>query len=459
VGGRDPRDLTDAAVAGDGDALLARDAPKVSYAELRRAVSARTTELEHLGAAPGRLVAVADGDPSGALVTVLAAWRAGAAVLPFDARAPRAAVDRVLALARPVAVARGGAIEPGGADARMGDPRAALLLFTSGSTADPKGVVLGAEGIAANVDAILAYLPVREARIVGLASPLAYSYGLVGQALTTLTAGATLAVLPSMTFATEVASHLRAASVRGLSSVPTTLRAVARVVATEPLHLRFAASAGAALDGATASLVERAFGGAELFNQYGLTEASPRVTAVSSRDPAFARGSVGRPVAGMSVEARGAEGDLFVRGPSVMLGYLDDPDGTRGVLGDDGWLATGDVGTVDGDGDVFVTGRRDGVVKCGGERVGVEEVAAMLRRAPGVRDACVLAAPDPEAGAKLWAFLECADDDLAGVRDFLRSQLSAAKRPRQLVALGSLPRGPNGKIDFKELRRRMNDAK
>lgn len=445
MGGRDPRDLTEAALAGDGRAIVAVDAPPVTYAELRDAVRAKAAELAQRGAGPGRLVTVSELDPRAAIVATLAAWQTGAAVLPLDARAPRAAIERLLARARP---------------GREVDPRAALVLFTSGSTAEPKGVVLGAEGIAANVAAILAYLPVVDARVVALASPVTYSYGLVGQALTTLTAGATLALLPPATFATELVDALRALDVRGVSSVPTTLRGVARVLLEreDHLRLRFAASAGAALDPSTASLLDRAFGGAELFNQYGLTEASPRVTAVSSRDPAFARGSVGRPIAGMRVETRGDDGEVFVHGASVMLGYLDDPDATRAVKGDDGWLATGDVGRVDEGGYLFVTGRRDGVVKIGGERVGVEEVAAVVRRAPNVRDACVIAAPHAETGATLWAFVECSASDLAEVRAFLKNELAAAKRPRHLVPLDGLPRGPNGKIAVQELRRRMNDG-
>lgn len=181
------------------------------------------------------------------------------------------------------------------------------------------------------------------------------------------------------------------------------------------------------------------------------------MAAVSSRDPAFARGSVGKPLAGMAVEARGEDGELYVRGPSVMLGYLDDPGGTRAVL-DGGWLATGDLGRVDDAGDVFVVGRRDGVVKCGGERVSVDEVAAVIRRAPGVDDACVLAAPHPETGATLWAFVACAEERLVDLRRFLRAELPAAKRPRHLVRMDALPRGANGKIALDALRREVRDV-
>jgi long-chain acyl-CoA synthetase len=425
MGRSDPRDLTELALAGDGEAIVRPGGPAVTYAELRRAVVSHASELERAGAQSGALVAVAETDALQAIVAVLAAWSTGAAVLPIDARAPRAAVDRLLARGRPVAVVRSG-VEVR-AEPRALDPRAALLLFTSGSTAEPKGVVLGAEGIAANVRAILAYLPVSDARVVALASPLAYSYGLVGQALTTLVAGATLALLPQTAFAVEQVEAMRALGVRGMSSVPTTLRGLARLLGErgETIPLRFVASAGAALDQSTVALIGTAFPEAEVFNQYGLTEASPRVAAISSKDPAFALGSVGRAIEGMSL--REDDGRIFVRGPSVMLGYLDDPASTREVIDEDGWLVTGDVGRLDADGRLFVSGRRDGVVKCGGERVSVEEIAAVIRGAPGVRDACVLAEPHAETGVRLAAFVECASDVLARVRAFVRDELPAAK--------------------------------
>src|SRR5207248_5983158 len=124
-----------------------------------------------------------------------------------------------------------------------------------------------------------------------------------------------------------------------------------------------------------AGRVERvgsAFGAVRFFNQYGLTEASPRVTAVSDDEPAFALGSVGRALPGISVFAVGesgarlptdASGELAVRGPSVMLGYLGDAAATARVLSTDGTLRTGDWGRVDRNGYVYVEGRKDGVVK------------------------------------------------------------------------------------------------
>jgi long-chain acyl-CoA synthetase len=293
--------------------------------------------------------------------------------------------------------------------------------------------------------------------------PLSYSYGLVGQVLTTLHLGATLLLLGDLVFPTLQVDAMRALDARGLSTVPTSLRALARTLAERPAHdapsLGYVASAGGPLDASTIAATRSAFPGARLYNQYGLTEASPRVAATDDREPAFARGSVGRPLDGTEVwavcpdgsrAAPGVEGELVVRGPSVMLGYLGDPDETARVLSSDGALRTGDAGYVDDEGYIFVSGRCDGVVKCGGERVSVEEIAAVLRTHEGVRDACVIAVPHTELGATLHAFVEGSADVVAQLRRLVRS-LPPAKRPARFTALAALPRTPNGKIARAEL--------
>jgi len=224
--------------------------------------------------------------------------------------------------------------------------------------------------------------------------------------------------------------------------------------------LGYVASAGGVLDSATVALVRDAFPAARLFNQYGLTEASPRVTAIEATEPPFARGSVGRPLDGITVWAAdtegvrlvpGVEGELIVRGPSVMLGYLGDDEATERALTADGALRTGDSGWVDDAGYVFVAGRADGVVKCGGERVSVEEIAAVLRSADGVRDAYVVAVAHPELGAKLHAFVEGDGDLTSSLRLFVQGRLPPAKRPSRFVTMPALPRTANGKVARAEL--------
>jgi len=474
MGGGGPRVLSDLVARDGGAAIVRASGASVSYAELGTAIDRAASALRAAGAREERLVAIAASDPAGVLVASLAAWSVGSAVVPCDPRAGERGVARVIDRARPAVVVRaatmGGDLEVTSVafpdDAREVDPRVALLLFTSGSSAEPKGVLLSASGIEANVRAINEYLPVGASSRVAVVVPLSYSYGLVGQAMTTLAAGGALLLLNDIPFATEQIDRMCALGANGLSSVPASLRLLARAAIDKGAHppLAFCASAGAPLDESTIALMGEAFPGATLFNQYGLTEASPRVAWIGDRDPGFARGASGRAVDGVEIRvvsedgaprASGEDGEIEVRGASVMLGYLDDPEATSRAISRDGWLRTNDVGMVDADGCLYVRGRSDGVVKCAGERVGLEEVAAVLRRAPHVRDACVIATPDAAMGSELHAFVECDEPAFAGLNAFARSELSPAKRPRRYQRLDALPRTPNGKIALAALRAKI----
>jgi acyl-CoA synthetase (AMP-forming)/AMP-acid ligase II len=384
----------------------------------------------------GRVVAIALHDPVALLAAVLAVLDAGGVAAPLDVRAP---IEPLLARARPLVTITDGGLVPG-AEPRALPPEAALLLHTSGSSGAPKGVVLGRAGLRANIDAILGYLPIAAHPRTGIVLPLFYSYALVGQALATRRAGGSLVLANDVPYPALQLEVLARAGAQGLSSVPTSLRLLARA-ADPPLALGYVASAGGRLDETTVSAVRRAFPGARLYNQYGLTEASPRVTAIADDDPAFARGSVGRPLPGITVSVDG-DGEVWVHGPSLMLGYLDEPPLA-------GPLRTGDRGRLE-DGYLWVDGRGDGVVKCAGERVSLEEVAIALRAAPGVADAAVVAVPDELLGVRLVAFVE--GDAAAARRAGL--ELMPAKRPARVVAVDALPRLASGKVALAELRAR-----
>ncbi len=437
----------------DAPALVTAEGEEFSYRALAEAVRAEAGALREQGAGPGKLVALALPKAKQFVVSALAVWECGAALLPLDVRAGLQPVQALLGRARPFLLRTADAIEqiP---QARELDARVALLLFTSGSSGPPKGVLLSRDGLRANVEAILRYLPAARAAIV---LPLTYSYALVGQLLTALHAGATALLLGELKYPAEQLAAMVRLQATGLSSVPSSLRLLARAVmeGSDAPGLRYLASAGAPLDAATIALLGSAFPGARIWNQYGLTEASPRVAAISDDDPAFEEGSAGRPLQG--VEVRTEREEILVRGPSVMLGYLDDPEATTRALAG-GWLHTGDLGRVDPSGRLFVHGRGDGVVKCAGERVGLDEVASVLRECPGVADACVVALPDEALGARLIAFIESTPEVVPAARRTLREKLLPAKRPGQIIALDALPRMPSGKIDRQALQRRAETA-
>ena len=459
-------------------ALVRANGEALTFAALAASAERAAQTLAGLGAGPGSAVGVAVPDPCGFLIAALAVWECGAALLPLDARpgapaweplASRSRARVVVTEAEPDGAVSVAFLEPSPWWTPL-DPRCGLLLFTSGSSGAPKGVLLSRAGLAANVEAILGYLPIRASPRAAIILPLTYGYALVGQALAGLRAGATLSLLSDLRFPAQQLEAMARDGAEGLSSVPASLRLLARTAlelrdegqdeSTGALpRLAYLASAGASLDAPTRELLGRAFPRARLFNQYGLTEASPRVAYCADDHPRFAEGAV-LPLPGVSLWCEdglghrlpaGEEGYLVMTGPSIMLGYLDDDAATARALRSDGSLLTGDYARVEADGCVFVSGRADGVVKVAGERVGVEGVAEALRGAPAVRDAVVVALPDEALGARLFGFVE-GDAGAADQARLAARALAPAKRPAQITQLEKLPRTANGKLDLAALR-------
>lgn len=453
-------------------ALITSRGQVLTYRELRQSAHRATCALREHGLAEGRIVAITVSDPAAAMIAVLGALETGATTLVMDPRAGEATRAELLERAKPAAILSEAGLDGEiqldlTEDGRFLPLEAALLIYTSGSCGEPKGVLLTAEAVLANLEAILGYLPVVEHPRTAIVLPLAYSYALIGQALVTLRAGGTLLMLQDLGYTAMQLEAMARHGAQGLSAVPTSLRLLAEAASQRGEHPPFGylASAGSALDASTLAAVQAAFPGVPVFNQYGLTEACPRVTAIASTDPAFARGTVGRALPGMHVVAvdeagtvlpPGETGELRISSPSLMEGYLDDPEGTERVMGPEG-LLSGDLGHVDAEGYVFVTGRRDGLVKIGGERVSTDEVASYLNRQEGVREACVLALPDPRLGARLVAFVAGEGDVETIAREAARA-LPPAKRPARVIVVETLPRNARDKIDGLALRALVEQA-
>lgn len=450
----------------EAEALVRPGGEAMTYGGLAIAVRAVGDALaQTVGDVAHLAVGVDVEDQAGFLVSALAVLTAGGVVVALDARAGD--VEALARRARVVAVLRGRREEdrveivPGDAARVAYDARAGLILFTASPSGEPRGVVLSREGLEASVAAMLGARPVQAGARVALLSPLVRGDVLVGQALTTLRAGGTLLGLGELADPAAQLDALARLGATGLSSEPAVLRRLARRAVEAPEaprpRLAFVASSGR-LDPKAVALLREAFPGARLDHHYGLPEASPRVTTCSDAEPPFSAGSVGRALPGFTVRIvddagapvpPGVEGEVTVEGPSVMLGYLNDPEGTRRARTPAG-LRTGDLGRLDEAGYLYLGGRRDGLVEIGGERISPEEVTAVLRGAPGVADVCVLAVADPQDGARLVAFVQGAAD---AARAHARAHLPPAKQPAKVIPLESLPHDPNGRVDTQRLRR------
>lgn len=352
------------------------------------------------------------------------------------------------------------------------DEAPAVVLFTSGTTSTPKGVVLRHSHLVSYVlqtvdpgsadenDAALVCVP-------------PYHVAGVGTVLTNTTAGRRVVHLPDFT----AVGWLEAVATEAITSAMVVPTMLARVVEhlgpnqAQAPTLRTIAYGGARISPPVLAKALEAFPVAGFVNAYGLTETSSTIAlldaddhraALASDDPsARARlASAGRFVPGIEAEIRDADqqvlgsgeiGELWVRGPQVSGEYL----GTGSVVDSGGWFPTRDRAHVDLEGYLFIEGRSDDTIIRGGENIAPAEVEDVLSEHSAVRDVAVIGLPDPEWGERLVAVVVRSHEiDPEELRSFVRSRLRGSRTPDEVVFVDELPVTPTGKL----LRRALVDS-
>ncbi len=325
------------------------------------------------------------------------------------------------------------------------------VLFTSDSLGDPKGILRTGDNMMAVVDNLIEALAINESSRILTAVPLFHAYGWDVGFLPMLRTGATM-FLEEEISARRVAKILREHTVDILPGTPTMYTELCRVPTAKPLNVpspRYLTS-GARIDPETASQVADKYG-IQVMSCYHSTEAG----VVALDLPAQTPHSVGKPVPGIDVkltDLSGAplgseeEGLIWLRGPSLArksIGpfkdiddaeHLEDPIPDIGEFGEDGWLHTGDMGVIDGDGRLFLAGREDHVVKVEGKRVALSEVEGCLESFPTVQAAQAMVVTDPLSGAMVVAKVvanpeECDAEELI---DYCARNLAPYKVPRRI---------------------------
>lgn len=332
----------------------------------------------------------------------------------------------------------------------------AMVMYTSGTTGPPKGVLISRRAIATDIDALAeawAWTP-DDTLVHGL--PLFHVHGLILGLLGSLRIGNRLVHTgkPTPAAYAEAAGSL-------YFGVPTVWSRIAG-----DLDAALALSAARLLVSGSAPLPVPVFdelvrlSGHAPVERYGSTESLITLSTLAEgeRRP----GWVGLPLRG--VETRLSDDDgaavahdgetigrLEVRGPTLFDGYLNRPDATAEVLGDDGWYRTGDVAVIDGGGMHRIVGRESvDLIKSGGFRVGAGEIETVLLGHAGVSEAAVIGVPDDDLGQRIVAFVVGSADPQALIA-FVADQLSAHKRPREVRIVDALPRNAMGKVLKKEL--------
>jgi long-chain acyl-CoA synthetase len=334
----------------------------------------------------------------------------------------------------------------------------ASIMYTSGTTGSPKGVTLTHANFAANVEAIVAYLALEARDSVVSVLPFHYAYG-ASVLHTHLAAGARVVIEADSVFPGLVAGTIareRATGFSGVASTHALLLDHAALADHDLSSLRYITNAGSALPAVLAGRLRAAIPGAALVCMYGQTEATARLAWLPPERFDDKRGSAGRAIPGVTLEVRsdageplpaGAEGEVWARGANITPGYWNDVLASAEVLRD-GWLRTGDMGRMDEDGFLFLSGRRSDMIKTGAHRVHPLEVEEVLYELPGVAEAAVVGVDDDILGQVVKAYVVCDGGarDARAVRAHCRSRLAPHKVPKCVEFVDALPRTAAGKL-------------
>ncbi|MFI1718983.1 AMP-binding protein [Streptomyces sp. NPDC053513] len=351
------------------------------------------------------------------------------------------------------------------------DEDVAVLPYSSGTTGVPKGVMLTHTSIATNLAQLEPLIPMGPGDRILAVLPFFHIYGLTALMNAPLRRGATVVVLPRFEldgFLGAIQKH----RINGLYVAPPIVLALAKhpAVADHDLSsLEYIVSAAAPLDAALAEACSTRLGLPPVRQAYGMTELSPgtHVTPLDAAAPP--PGTVGRllPSTEMRIlslddpakdAAPGEEGEIAIRGPQVMKGYLGRPDATAAMIDADGWVHTGDIGRVDADGWLFVVDRVKELIKYKGFQVAPAELEALLLTHEGVADAAVIGVTDPDGTEIPKAFVVrqstapglTADEVVA----YVAARVSPYKKVRAVEFVDTVPRAASGKILRRQLRER-----
>lgn len=348
---------------------------------------------------------------------------------------------------------------PASAQIRVGATSPAVFNYTSGSSGRPKGVVMSHRAILANTRSIVSYLDLTPEDCMMQILPFSYCYG-ASLLHTHFMVGASLVIDNRFAYPGAILERLHETGCTGFAGVPSTYHTLAAkcdVARLRGTRLRYATQAGGKMQPELVDRVRSAIAPARFFVMYGQTEASSRLTFLEPELWPEKRGSVGRAIPGVSIKIAtesgeglppGSVGEVWAQGENLMTGYWANQEETAATLVD-GWLRTGDLGRMDGEGFLFIEGRIRGIIKSQGYRISPAEVEGVLVGHPAVNEAAVVGVPDLQHGELVAAVLSLKPGHRVSDTELLRhcrSLLPAHKVPRQIALVPEIPKSASGKV-------------
>ena len=453
-------------------------------AEFGAQILRRATALAAAGAKFGSTVVVARSGSAPFFADLFAVWALGCTAASIDPTLTKSEIETLVEFVQPSALLVGdvpiaaqinvpmleldrvaGSTTASAPICPSNPNHPALILFTSGTTGRPKGVVLSFKALLTRIALNRAAIG-RASRVSTLVTlPTSFGHGLIGNALTPLLSGGDIVLHPlGQRLARDLGRIIDEFHIGFLSSVPAFWRMALKFSDAPSKNELLRVHVGSAPLGADLWARIAEWSRTEVVNCYGITELANWVAGASSRTEGIAEGLVGKPWGAqaairdkLGVIRQSGEGELLIKSPSVMSGYLERPDLTAAVLVD-GWYHTGDAGHIDEAGLIRLTGRIKDEINRAGFKVQPSEIDALLETHPAVSEACVFGIPDIVSG-QLVAAAVClaagAKADPESLRQWCATRLRHEAIPERWFIVDEIPRNKRGKISREDVRQKL----
>jgi fatty-acyl-CoA synthase len=437
--------------------VSAESGERLTYAQLDERACRFAEMLRRNGVGPGDRFGILAYNSIDYVALFFAAGKADAIVVPLSTRATQHELQQIVNdcgmkwlwhdddfASMPLSLP-GGDAAPRSGTAEDID----CLLYTSGTTGKPKGVMIPRRQLYWNgVNTAISW-GLRDDDVSTVHTPLYHAGGIAAFLIPIFTAGGTMVVHKTFNASAvwRTIERERATVVLGVPTIWKLMMEAPEFATANLEHVRWFISGGAPLPVYIAEAYAKR--GVAMKQGYGLTEVGVNCFSMTVEESVRKRGTIGKPM--LFTDVRLVDGEMHIRGPHVSLGYWNDEEATRAAFGEDGWFRTGDLARVDDEGFFTIIGRRKEMFITGGVNVYPAEIEAELVAHPEVVDAAVIPVPDETWGESGVAFVvsKATEDDLAS---FLALRLAKYKVPKRFVFIDALPRTPYGKVEKGKLR-------